>query len=201
MKSPVPDRRGFTLLEILVALALLAIVLTALYSTFFLSQKAIEGVDESLLTLQECRMTMDTIGREMDSVVYMPLNKNSLFKIEDRDYFGKPASRVSFTSFSPLVPGLSLISYYAEEKDGVLTVYKKIRNAYQTGGDPEAVDVVDNAESFAVEVMYQGKWVKTWDTSETGKVPERIRVTLMIKLKDRPVTLYETATPRIGRAL
>jgi general secretion pathway protein J len=201
MKRIVPGRRGFTLLEILVALALLSIILATVYSTFFLSQKAIEGVDESLLTLQECRMTLDTIGREMDSVLYTPANRNSLFKIEDRDFFGKPASSVSFTSFSPLIPGLSLISYYAEEKDGVLTVYKKIRNASEKGGDPEAVEVVDNAEAFAVEVMYQGKWVKTWDASETGRVPERIRVTIKIMMKDRPVTLYETATPRIGRTL
>jgi general secretion pathway protein J len=201
MKSSLPGREGFTLLEILVALALLAIVLTTVYSTFFLSQKAIQGVDESLLKLQECRMTIDTIGREMDSVVYTPLNKSSIFKIEDRDFFGKPASSVSFTSFSPLIPGLSLISYYAEEKDGVLTVYKKIRNASEKGGDPEAVEVVEGAEAFAVEVMYQDKWVKTWDASETRRIPERIRVTIKIMMKDRPVTLYETATPRIGRTL
>lgn len=201
MKSIVPGRMGFTLLEILVALALLSIVLATIYSTFFLSRKAIEGVDESLLKLQECRMTIDTIGREMDSALYSPANRNSIFKIEDRDFFGKPASRVSFTSFSPLIPGLSLISYYAEEKDGVLTVYKKIRNASATGADPEAVEVIDNAEAFSVEVMYQDKWVKTWDTSETGKVPERIRVTIKIMTKDRPVTLYETAAPRIGRTL
>ena len=201
MKRIVPGRQGFTLLEILVALALLAIILTAVYSTFFLSQRAIEGVDESLLKLQECRMTMDTIGREMESALYTPSNKNSLFKIEDRDFFGKQASRVTFTSFSPLIPGLSLISYYVEEKDGALTVYKKIRNASETGGDPEAVEVIDNAEAFAVEGMFQDKWVKTWDASETGRIPERIRVTIKIMMKDRPVTLYETATPRIGRAL
>lgn len=201
MKRIYPGQKGFTLLELLVSLALLSIILAAIYSTFFLSQKAIEGVDESLLKLQECRMTMDTMGREMDSILYSPVNKNSFFKIEDRDFFGKDASRVTFTSFSPLVPGLSVISYYVEEKDGVLTVFKKIKNASDTSRDPQVVEVIEKIEAFTVEVLNDGKWIKTWDAAETGKIPERIRVTVKITMKDRAVVLYETATPKIGQPL
>ena len=201
MKRTYPGQKGFTLLELLVSLALLSIILAAIYSTFFLSQKAIEGVDELLLKLQECRMTMDTMGREMDSILYSTVNKNSLFKIEDRDFFGKDASGVTFTSFSPLVPGLSVISYYVEEKDGVLSVFKKIKNASDTSGDPEGIEVIEKIEAFTVEVLNDGKWIRTWDTAVTGKIPERIRVTVKITMKDRLVVLYETATPRIGQPL
>lgn len=201
MKRIYPGEKGFTLLELLVSLALLSILLAAIYSTFFLSQKAIEGVDESLLKLQECRMTMDAMGREMDSILYNTVDKNSLFKIEDRDFFGKDASRITFTSFSPLVPGLSVISYYVEEKDGVLTVFKKIKNASDTSRDPEGVEVIEKIEAFTVEVLNDGRWIKTWDAADTRKIPERIRVTVKITLKDHPVTLYETATPKIGQRL
>ena len=201
MKRTCPGQKGFTLLELLVSLALLSIILAAIYSTFFLSQKAIEGVDETLLKLQECRMTMDTMGREMDSILYSTVNKNSLFKIEDRDFFGKDASGVTFTSFSPLVPGLSVISYYVEEKDGVLSVFKKIKNVSDTSGAPEGIEVIEKIEAFTVEVLNDGKWIRTWDTAVTGKIPERIRVTVKITMKDRPVVLYETATPRIGQPL
>ncbi len=47
--------KGFTLIEMLLALALLSIVLGALYSTFFLSHRAMEGIDGGLVKLQECR--------------------------------------------------------------------------------------------------------------------------------------------------
>jgi len=201
MKRTCPGQKGFTLLELLVSLALLSIILAAIYSTFFLSQKAIEGVDELLLKLQECRMTMDTMGREMDSIPSSTVNKNSLFKIEDRDFFGKDASGVTFTSFSPLVPGLSVISYYVEEKDGVLSVFKKIKNVSDTSGAPEGIEVIEKIEAFTVEVLNDGKWIKTWDTAVTGKIPERIKVTVKITMKDRLVVLYETATPRIGQPL
>src|SRR5208337_4235385 len=58
---------GFTLIEMLLAIALLSIVLVALYGTFFVSQKAIEGADDALVRLQEGRMAIDTIRRELDS--------------------------------------------------------------------------------------------------------------------------------------
>jgi general secretion pathway protein J len=146
-------------------------------------------------------MTMDTMGREMDSILYNRVNKNSFVKIEDRDFYGKDASRITFTSFSPLLPGLSVISYYVEEKDGALRVFKKIKNASDTSRDPQAVEVIEKIEAFTVEVFNDGKWVRTWDAAETGKIPDRIRVTLKITMKDRPVVLYETATPRIGQRL
>ncbi len=195
-------QKGFTLLEVLVAFALLSIILAAVYSTFFLSQKAIEGVDQSLLSLQEGRMTVDAICREIDSVFYKTGNKNTAFKIEDRDFFGKDASRVTFSSLSPLAPGLSLISYYVEEKEGVLTLFKKIKNAYDVQKkEPEAAVMVGKVEAFAVEVMNNGKWIKTWDAIETGRIPERIRITVTLVMKDRPVALSATAIPKIEQPL
>jgi prepilin-type N-terminal cleavage/methylation domain-containing protein len=201
MKSIRRSREGFTLMELMVSLALLSIILAAVYSTFFLSQKAIEGLDDSLVKLQECRMTLDTMEREFESLFYNQSNKNSLVKIEDRDFFGKAAARVTFTAFSPLVPGLSVITYYVEEKDGALTVFKKLKSSLDTGKDPEGVEVIEKVEAFSVEVMNDGKWIKTWDSAETGKIPEKIRVTLTITMKDHPLTLSETATPRIGQQL
>jgi prepilin-type N-terminal cleavage/methylation domain-containing protein len=45
-EKPLRIEKGFTLLEVIVALGLSAIVMTALYSSFFLSRKAVDAVDD-----------------------------------------------------------------------------------------------------------------------------------------------------------
>jgi len=190
---------GFTLIEMLVAFALLAVILGALYSTFFLSYKAMAGMDDYLTKLQECRMVMDTMSREADSSLYGGEVQNAVFKLEDRDAIGRPASRFTFQAFSPLIPGLSLISYSAEEKDGKLILYKQMQSAYQSGTQPEKLELVEDVEAFSVEARDNGRWVKTWDAAQTKQTPSELRFTITILVKDRKLTLSEIGKLKIGR--
>ena len=104
--------QGFTLIEMLLAIAILSIVLVALYSTFFLSQKAMEGAGDTLVSLQEGRMAIDTLRRELDSAVFSASNQFTLFMMKDTDIYDKKVSTLSFTAFSPSIPGLANIEYY-----------------------------------------------------------------------------------------
>ena len=195
--------KGFTLIEVLLALTILSIILAVLYSTFHLSYRAMNGIDESLLKLKECRMALDIMRRETDSLVYKPENKNSVFKIEGRDIYGKDASRFVFTAFSPLQPGLSHISYYVEEKEGKLVIFKKIRTAHQSDseGTNKAVEVLEDVAAFYVEAKINDKWEKTWDASESKKIPEELRIMVTVSIKNRPVIMYESVRPKIGRTV
>ena len=194
---------GFTLLEVLIALGISVIIMTALYSTFFLSRKAVDAVDDSLLRLQESRALLDTIKREMESALYERVKPYTFFKLEDRDFYGKQASRVSFTSFSPLIPGLAKIDYSVEEDDGKLVLKKRIGSAFTQAGEPKSVELMENLESFTVEVRYGDKWVKTWDSAESNSMPEEIRVSVKVSEKkgETPFMVYDVARPRYGKPL
>jgi general secretion pathway protein J len=199
--NPRYSNAGFTLIEMLVAFALLAVILGAIYSTFFLSHKAMAGMDDWLIRLQECRMAIDMMGREADSILYGSDIQNPVFKIEDREAKGKKASRFTFQTFSPLMPGLCLISYSAEERDGKLIIFKEMQSAFRPGTQGQKVEVMEDVEAFSVEAGDKDQWIKTWDASGRKAIPSQLRFTITISIKDRRLSLTETAQMKIGRSI
>ena len=202
-------KQGFTLLEVLVALTIMSAVLVALYSTFFLSHRALVAVDESLLKLQESRSFVDTLKREIESVLYSPDNSDSVFKMDDRDFYGRQASRLIMTSLSPLINGMARITYSVEERDGKLVIIKNIVPAFSQSPESRNVDLLEDVESFTLEGKYGDRWVKTWDSALAKDVPEEVKisVTLFItngekQAKSRvPFSISDVARPKIGKKL
>ncbi len=190
-------RAGFTLIEVLVASAILAIILAALYSTFFLSHKAIAGLDESMLKLQECRAALDILRREIDSCFYRNGDKNTIFKLEDRDIYGKQTSRIVFTAFSPVRAGVSEIKYHVKESDDGLTLYKEISAPFGSKNKIQEADIIEGVGEFIIEGKTGGKWVKTWDSTLVNRLPEEVKISLKVKIKGRDVLLSATARPVI----
>ena len=205
-------RDGFTLIEVIVALAIFSIIVVALYSSFFISHKAVDAVDDSLLRLQESRAVLDTLKREIEASLYDKSKSYTVFKITDRDFYGRQASELIFTAFSPLRPGLSRIAYEVEEHDGKLSLRKTVSSSFAGSDEAKGIELIEEIESFTVEVKYQDKWVKTWDSTLTGSRPDEVRVSLNITAKkkddrigerDRPLsfTLSDIAKPKIQKSI
>ena len=194
---------GFTLIEVLVALAITSVIIAALYSTFFLSRRAVDAVDESLLKLQESRSVLDVMKREMESSLYQRDKPYTVFKLSDRDYYGKQASELSFTAFSPVIPGLARITYSVEEHEGKLTLRKKVTSASAPSSETGNMELMEDIREFSVEAGYSGKWVKTWDSGVSNTIPDemRISVTLITKKEEAPFTVSDTVRTKIGKTL
>ncbi len=60
---------------------------------------------------------------------------------------------------------------------------------------------MENINGFSVEVLFNKEWVRTWDASQTNKLPESVRVSIVFDDNGREVRLTEYASPRIGRKL
>jgi prepilin-type N-terminal cleavage/methylation domain-containing protein len=195
------NKHGFTLIEVFVSVAILSVVLAAIYSTFFLAHRAVDGMDESLVKLQEARRALDILRCELESSFFKEADANTLLQIKDRDSYGKSASELTFTTFSVLRPGLSRVSYYIEERGGRLNLFKKIELPQQTQEKREGFELIENLDAFSIEAKYQDEWVKTWDTDINKNTPEEIRINLAFRLKDRTITLSDTAKPRINKPI
>jgi len=193
---------GFTLLEVLVAVSIFSVLIAALYSTFFLSHRAVDAVDDSLLRLQEARAVVDLLKREIESAYYdsgktSNNTQYTVFKVEDRDFYGKQASQLLFTSFSPLLPGLAKITYTVTEDDGKLTLKKKIISAFSQKDETKSIDLMEEIESFTLEVNVAGLWVKTWDSALTkNTLPDAVRISLKVAArKEKNLTPERGTSP------
>jgi hypothetical protein len=65
----------------------------------------------------------------------------------------------------------------------------------------EDVELIENIGSFSVQVRRQDQWIKTWDTEINRQVPDEIRITLSVPVKERQLAVFDTAKPRIGRTI
>ncbi len=182
-------------------MALLSVVLVALYSTFFVSLKAVEGTGDTLIRLQEGRMALDTLRRELAATVFSGSNKFTFFSITESDISDKNVSILSFTAFSPYIPGLSNIVYYVEEREGRLVLLKKINPDWNIDVNMQGTEIIENVDGFTVEALYNGQWVNLWDTGATGRVPDELRVTITLRIKDKLIPLFEIIRPRIGNRI
>jgi general secretion pathway protein J len=198
-----PGTEGFSLIEILVAVSILAVVMVMLYSSFSVSHDAVTSVDDSLLKLQESRRTLDMLKREIESAFYAQGRDQSFFKLDDRDFYGRQASEISFTAFSPLAPGLMHIKYFFDEHNGSMVLQKKAVSSYGASQDIAGVILLDDVESFVIEAKYHDQWVKTWDSDAAGGFPDELKISIAMKLESQQgvITLSDTARTKIGKRL
>lgn len=203
---PVPVQRsaGFTLLEVLVALALLAIIATAVYGTYFTLFKGKESTIAGMEERRALRETLDALRRELDGAWFRRNSQQLRFVVEDRDHFGKPASRLAFVTMAPPAPpGMPVsdqvaVAYSVVVKGEQLILARSSQGA-QLDAEPLNYPQMENIEGFLVECSADGsKWVRSWDTGINGTMPKAVRVTLQLRENDRTVGYTTLATIRIA---
>jgi general secretion pathway protein J len=194
-------KSGFTLIEVLVSLTLLTVVLGAVYSSFFSVQRAVERFDNVSLRYHEARTTLDIIRREVEAAILKNPKQEDVidrasFEVKDRDIYGKTVSSMDFTAFSFRGIGMSAVSYFVQENDKVLTLMKNEKPPI-IKSEGYAVALIEGIESFTVEVLFNNKWVKTWNAADTRKLPEAVKTTIAFEDNGRIIKLSEYARPRM----
>lgn len=200
--SNILRNKGFTLLELLIALALLAILSAALYGTYFSLMRGREVATAGMESRRELRATLDMLRRELCSAFYVRGDKRLHFVVEDRDIFGKPASTLEFTAISApsgsSFPSSDLVTlrYQPVEKDKKIVLARQAKDLFVTQ-EPSRYPQMDEVEGFLVECYYGGKWVKSWDTAINMGLPKSVRITIRIREGEKTVDFFTFATPRV----
>lgn len=172
------SRNGFTLLEILVALAIASMVIGSAYTLLFTVKKGTAGIYEKMREKEKAFNLLSMVRKEVESIYYSRDIDYTGIKIEEKDFYGKPASRLTFTCF--FREGIKVISYAVEEdEDNRLNIIKTISDVIK-GGKPVKITVLKDVEGFRAQVLDEG-YDKVYDSTKLKKVPKDVKISLLLK--------------------
>lgn len=204
--NTIGKERGFTLLELLVALALFVIITAAVYGSYFTVIRGRDAATDGMESLRETTATLAQLRREISSALdpVGDTTKRISFVVEDRDQFGKPASNLSFATLGVAQPGerpssdLRTVSYRTREREGKLLLTRAEKELL-FDLEPREYPQMEQLEGFLVECLDNGTWVRSWDTALNRKLPEAVRITLTVRDGDREIPCRAFVRPRLRR--
>jgi general secretion pathway protein J len=184
------QQAGFTLLEMMIALALTGLLSLVAYTSLALSLKALRHGQTAAEHLQELRVAQTILTRSLSSAV-----RGSL---QQQRYFVGNAGEMRFFTPVPLEAyNLGGIYHWRvlagqDESDQSVLAVEQTKNV-NWFRDPEGVEVRQILVGHVSELRFAygrgDQEVETWDAAENNALPDWVRVYLTPKGRE-PVVLF-----------
>lgn len=184
-------RGGFTLLEILLTLAIFSGIMVLLLSAFTGAERTREQLSNRLRDFRQLRLALDRIGTDLSGAFSSTAVESTAFSATVDTFSGKPAATLIFSAFllpdadgSVPSPGIVKIRYFPKiSPDGrFIELHREesflplIENRIPT----REVLLAGRLAGFRV-LLYDGKeWRDRWPAEGSGKsgLPRRVAVIL-----------------------
>lgn len=199
-------RYGFTLVEISIVMAILAILSISLFTVFRISTDSWRRMEAKLMLYQNGRMALERIGKDLSSVFIEPASSVHFLAFDETDL---PNPRIKpgtgkdeiFFIASPLSDETGsdvcelgywfrasdnmLMRHYVRSTDGV---------AYDFAFDNGTLDTSYAMASYITDLQFKyfdgatSAWVDVWDSSVSATLPRAVKVTIKVKedIADNP---------------
>lgn len=190
-RRAVTSRRGFTLVEVLLAFAIFATVLVLLLSSFTGAERARDILSDRSRGYRQIRAGLDRIGTDLSGAFASDRVEGSALTVRTDTFSGKDASTLVLTAFTLPEPGgprpatdIVKVKYSARvAPDGsFLDLYREqsdlplIENRIAT----REVRLAEQLTGFKVEAWDGSDWVKEWPPAggKATSLPAKIAFTL-----------------------
>lgn len=194
-------RRGFTLLELMIAVFLTAIVMTILYGVVSSTLRAEQRIDELTHGSEIGPAVLQQVRQDLDAA-FLPDDKADYFKGADQKGYGGDRDRVDFVSSvvvyaadgpfaEPRFHSINELGYQVKdspEHAGEGALYRRVDPFLdaEPGRGGELTLIADRVISFNIEFWKDAKWVTTWSSkTQKNQLPEAIKIELKMKVPDR----------------
>ena len=195
-RDPRPQS-GFTLLEMLVAVTLVAMIAVGLWAVFRISVRSWSRGTEFMDANQRHRSILGLVRKQMASMYGLVASTDPEQQGPGALVFSGTETNVQFISLNALQfqesPGLTLVSYDVEQDAGgdYALVEREARylgavtDAGNFASGSKATPIFENLSSCQLEYFDPGdannapQWVREWDGARLGKFPLAISLTMM----------------------
>jgi len=195
--------RGFTLLELLIALTITAVIVVIIFGALRIGIRAWEKGEKDVDSRQRQRIVLDLIKRQLASTCVSDVwgRDQQLVSLKGDN------KSIEFVSHIPMAPGnrfgLVYVKYAVkQEKEGGkehLTFYEKniaLPDKKIGAGNPDEGDfseLIPGMKSIVFEYLKDRPgeeasiWQKSWDSAVDKGVPRAVRVTLAENDEKAPI--------------
>ncbi len=196
--------RGFTLVEILVAVTITSMLLLSVYGVFTSVSRTKERLETDSEGYHQARVLFDHIGREVRGAFYSATSTGTLFK------GGENADRNEYLELTTTAvtpqgsggAGIAVVQYeLARDREAQDERKVLLRREYalsDTDGPERApYRLATGIESMELRFYNGADWLEDWDAANQG-LPQMVEVLLSVRVGEEPVpfrTIFEV--PRI----
>jgi general secretion pathway protein J len=194
MTATARTQDGFTLLEVLVAVTVAALLLTGVYGVFTSVGGAKQRLEEEGEGYHRARVLYDRIGRELRGAYWLRNNKKTRFlggRTLDETSFLE-LTTTSGTPFGGGRGGISVVRYEMrpDEEAREPDTWVLMRNEYSTfdpqGRQREGYTLATGIRELNFRFYQDGRWVEEWDAARDG-LPRMVEVNITLPIGERPV--------------
>jgi len=194
--------RGLTLLELIVAVTVLAFVTLLLYGAFAGMKHTRDGLTRVQDRYREGRLALSRIVRDLQSAYisqHLPINQQlAVLKTSFLAHQATPADRIDFNTFTNIrrdrnshLSDQLEVSYFGEDSLETPGTTDLVRRSSQyldlkpeTGGRLDVVATDIDLFDLAFLDPTTSQWVDSWDSTslsgQQNRVPFEVRVTLIV---------------------
>lgn len=192
------NNAGFTLLEMIVAVALSSLILILVYSVHRSITTSITNLTGVADFYENVNLAVNRIDRDISCAYFAKENKNICF-ISESNYEQPYKGKLNFVTvdhkdFSMLynmhasypVSDVKEVGYFLEPDPKFSELFflvKREENHYDD--DPEEGGhkniLLENVLDIKFEFKQGNDWAKKWDSRENNRIPEAVKTTLQVR--------------------
>ncbi len=206
------NRKGFTLVEVLIATSILVIIAAMVFEAFAATLAAGKGLEERAELYHTARFIIRKLTEDMSSASLYTNNTLGSFTGADMKSGGENADELTFTGFGGrmLFTGTdsdqARVTWKTEAPDGSKRLsLKRGENHFITGFDEaknmaEDMEVTASLKSFDLKYYDNGTWLDGFDAGKTRRLPNAVALTFTLE-DDDGRTLTKKAVIPVGPGL